>query len=413
MNSTLFLITNSYPLGGRTEEGFINPELKSLLLSFNKIIIIPDHIEENCNNYEINIPNIDVDTSYALNHDYVVEPKRLLWTLLKWKCFFILIRELKRIRSKKEFFSYLAFYRNAFDFAKWFITKYSDSSDNICCYTFWFHTNTTGLAMASEKIRMRLFSRAHRYDIFDDQVTFRSHELRKYTLSKLQQLFPCSMNGANYLKNHYPEFKSIIKTSFLGSIRKYPVAQFEPTSEITFLSCARMHKVKRIHLIPKFISQLALKHPNQNFTWIHVGDGDEMEKIKDIIKSTKLPNLQISLLGALPNDDVHKLYISRKIDWNILLSSNEGLPITLCESISYGVPVIATNVGGVSELVNPTTGILLSPNPTISEFISKIEPFITNPRLKSDLNNSALNIWENKFNALKLRNLFTSEIACR
>jgi len=45
------------------------------------------------------------------------------------------------------------------------------------------------------------------------------------------------------------------------------------------------------------------------------------------------------------------------------------------EVMSFGIPVIGTNVGGVSELVNQENGHLLSANPAAQEIVSVIEKF--------------------------------------
>ena len=57
-------------------------------------------------------------------------------------------------------------------------------------------------------------------------------------------------------------------------------------------------------------------------------------------------------------------------------SFSEGLPVSIMEAMSFGIPCVATNVGGVSELVDDSNGKLLHPNPTISEIESEICHFL-------------------------------------
>ncbi len=54
--------------------------------------------------------------------------------------------------------------------------------------------------------------------------------------------------------------------------------------------------------------------------------------------------------------------ILRNCDFFVLTSNFENLPCVLIESISCGVPVIATDVGGVSEIVNHDNGLIIPPN---------------------------------------------------
>jgi len=48
----------------------------------------------------------------------------------------------------------------------------------------------------------------------------------------------------------------------------------------------------------------------------------------------------------LPHNDVLNYYASNPVDVFINTSSSEGLPVSIMEAMSFGIPVIATNVGG-------------------------------------------------------------------
>ncbi len=79
----------------------------------------------------------------------------------------------------------------------------------------------------------------------------------------------------------------------------------------------------------------------------------------------------ISFLGTISHRDLLDFYAKGMI-WAVALASvdlgdgcHEGVPVALVEAMSYGVPVIATNTGGIPELVPPGTGMLVAPgNPT-------------------------------------------------
>ena len=49
------------------------------------------------------------------------------------------------------------------------------------------------------------------------------------------------------------------------------------------------------------------------------------------------------------------------------VSESEGIPVSIMEALAAGVPVLATDVGGTSELVGENNGILLPPNPTAGQ----------------------------------------------
>ena len=60
----------------------------------------------------------------------------------------------------------------------------------------------------------------------------------------------------------------------------------------------------------------------------------------------------------------------------INLSSSEGIPVSIMEAMSYGIPCIATNVGGTCEIVNNKNGALLDENPSIETISSQLNHFI-------------------------------------
>src|SRR5690606_19053156 len=71
---------------------------------------------------------------------------------------------------------------------------------------------------------------------------------------------------------------------------------------------------------------------------------------------------------------------SSKLDVMINTSESEGVPVSIMEAMYYGIPAIAPSVGGISELVNETNGILMSENPDVQEIanaLANIEFFKT------------------------------------
>lgn len=113
--------------------------------------------------------------------------------------------------------------------------------------------------------------------------------------------------------------------------------------------------------------------------------------------------------GQMNNEDIHKFYNENAIDCFISTSSSEGLPISIMEAMSYGIPIIAPNVGGIRELVNDENGVLLSDNPSISEISGAIIKIIdANCAYKYELRKSSIKKWNKYFdakeNAKKLTN---------
>ena len=124
----------------------------------------------------------------------------------------------------------------------------------------------------------------------------------------------------------------------------------------------------------------ALKKAKQNnldFKLYLLGD-EKMDKVhtlelKELIKLNRLEN-NIVFLG-------HKeepLDFLKDMDCFILPSLDEGVPKSVIESICMGVPVIATNVGGTSEIINNSiTGLVVEPGSEAELYVA-INEFLEN-----------------------------------
>ncbi len=76
--------------------------------------------------------------------------------------------------------------------------------------------------------------------------------------------------------------------------------------------------------------------------------------------------------------DIYKIIRERQYKAFILTSLYEGLPNILIEMGCFFIPIIAPDVGGVSELINNDTGFLLSSKPTVAEYINCIKSIDSN-----------------------------------
>src|SRR5579863_912095 len=88
-----------------------------------------------------------------------------------------------------------------------------------------------------------------------------------------------------------------------------------------------------------------------------VGDGPDRSALEALCDELKLRS-HVAFLGF--RGDVHELLL--QADMFVLSSVTEGLPITLLEAMAAGLPVVSTDVGGISELVvRNETGLLVPP----------------------------------------------------
>jgi glycosyltransferase involved in cell wall biosynthesis len=106
------------------------------------------------------------------------------------------------------------------------------------------------------------------------------------------------------------------------------------------------------------------------YSWVFMGDGPEKEKIIKLIQEAGLEN-KIKIISS-QSDAAQYL---KAFDYFVLPSVKEGLPYTILEAGLAQVPIIATNVGGVPEIItDDLNGLLVGPaNPlSLSQAIKKL-----------------------------------------
>jgi len=113
-----------------------------------------------------------------------------------------------------------------------------------------------------------------------------------------------------------------------------------------------------------------------------VGDGPLRQDLEMKVRDGKISN--VIFTGA--RRDVDEIMPSA--DVFVLPSISEGFPITILEAMASGLPVVATNVGGISEVMNEDVGIMVNPsNPR--ELASALDKILENETLMIDMGAAA------------------------
>jgi glycosyltransferase involved in cell wall biosynthesis len=99
---------------------------------------------------------------------------------------------------------------------------------------------------------------------------------------------------------------------------------------------------------------------NPKIVFLAVGKGPDMDSVRQQIKQLHLED-NFKLAGFVPDEELQLYY--NTADLFVLPSkSGEGLPLVALEAMACGLPVIATNVGGISEILVKGYGKLVPAN---------------------------------------------------
>jgi len=133
---------------------------------------------------------------------------------------------------------------------------------------------------------------------------------------------------------------------------------------IKIIMPANFIEVKGHRYLIEACSMLVLQNID-NFRCIFYGKGPGKKKLKEIIMKKKLNNY-IKVLNFLPHNELIEMYKNSEVDMVVLPSisnlkgEHEGIPVALMEAMSYSIPVISTNTGGIPELISKNIGIMVN-----------------------------------------------------
>jgi glycosyltransferase involved in cell wall biosynthesis len=123
-------------------------------------------------------------------------------------------------------------------------------------------------------------------------------------------------------------------------------------SDTTLLSVGHLVPLKGHDILIKALPMLP------NIRLLLVGDGPEEQSLRRLTAELQLAE-RVQFLGTLTQEKLKAYYGS--VDALVLASSREGWPNVLLESMACGTPVIASNVGGIPEIVTaPEAGVLMA-----------------------------------------------------
>ena len=184
-----------------------------------------------------------------------------------------------------------------------------------------------------------------------------------------------------YVINNGVEIKQIEKVTLENKIIKLVVV-------------SRLVNQKNIDIVIKAVKRIEDKNILLNI----VGDGPEVNNLKNLVKEKSL-NKRVSFIGKIKNSELHN-YLE-DADIFIQASNYEGLPHSILEAINYEIPILSTEVGGCSAILNKGERGYIIPMPVseveISEGIRKIINNKNEAKSKAKLAKNYLN-QEHNFN---------------
>lgn len=188
-----------------------------------------------------------------------------------------------------------------------------------------------------------------------------------------------------------------------NSVEEHSVnVKIETSNRIVFIG--RLEKEKGIYDLIE-VSKKIIQN-NKKIKFIICGDG-EINLVKEIVNKYRIDK-NFELLGWVNEETIGNELNKAKIF--VLPSHKEAMPMSILEAMSYGVPIVSTNVGSIPEFViNKRNGFLFEAK-NLEQLEKCINELLDNNKLRSNIiKNNIIDVkdkYSNSINHKKLRNLY-------
>lgn len=390
----IILITDDY----NNNEEFIKPELSYLLLEFDVTIISSSDIVDDkiyVNNHCVRHIKVNhvFNLTFTIFDILKIFVKKEILTEI-YNIFKSRVRIIFRLKNSIEY--YLAA-QNFYRFLK--RNKLLNKNTNAIFYTYWFNSRTLALSLNRKKHpNIKLITRVHGYDLYNERNKFGRQQFKPLMDANIDKIVFVSSYGKEYYLNAFNISSSLEKyvVHKLGVINNFGLNPFKKSSIFNIVSCSNLIELKRVDLIIRGLSEIE----NFSVNWTHFGDGVKANELIDLANKllSKKQNITYVFKGFTPNEEIHHYYQNNSVDCFITTSSTEGCPVSIQEALSYGIPIIGTNVGGIPETIN-NNGILLNRNPTSKEISEAMASIYYSPTTTIETYRlNSRNLWSELYN---------------
>lgn len=365
----VLLITNTYPAKDSPEKPFILPELRALLAAGHMVVLLPVCV---VSFIDPDLPE-GVSVGRRLADSFrtgsrIVTCLYVLSRVFFWEEIWAARRYI--LKKGKHFRHFVKESLRAGAILR--LGKWLAGFDVI--YTYWFSGEASGLVLNPHAKGKRI-TRAHGYDLYLERECNRGYiPFRDKVIEEFDKIVVLGEEAKRYILDRYIVSPVNLYLSPLGVPSKEATNPFPDQSSIRLVTCSYPKAVKRFPLMARLISTLAERCHDKPVHWTHFGCSfDEANFGDDFLPSR---NMYFDFRGRVANQEVNEHYKHHPVHFFLNLSESEGMPVSIMEAMSYGIPVVATAVGGIPEMIDSECGVLIEKDPDINSVALLLEKLL-------------------------------------
>lgn len=227
-----------------------------------------------------------------------------------------------------------------------------------------FHLIAFPASFSPSKLRAYYWAKARNQEWITISEYNRKYLAREFSLAPTE--WHCIYNGINQA--------SIAQSPLDKNQLRFQIRQELglATNSLLILTVARLHPQKGHDYLLPIIPQIIAKFPQVQFVW--VGDGEDRAYLTNLVQECKM-EAQVNFLGY--RNDIPELLTAA--DLFLFPSYQEGFPFAVLEAMIYGLPIVASDTGGIPEMVLDGQHGLIFPTGDRQKLWQKLDWALTHP----------------------------------
>lgn len=378
MKRLLILFAKGFPYN--FSEPFLEQEYPLYKDYFDKVLIVTGCGKKELPTRQMTDPSLEILCDHTLSNDLRSILEALPWVLTD-RMFY---RELKHLVLHEGFslrklyellvMSLCANHRAIL--ARRWLKRHSEYLPSLL-YSYWMQIP----AYASVRLNYFLgdscktITRAHRFDLYSERHRTEYLPFHRQLYDELHEIAVISEDGKRYLESKYG-CQNKVSVHRLGALDLGCRNPSAARDVFRIVSCSRTIPIKRVERIVDVLQQIA----DRPVHWTHLGGGGGLDALKHYAADHLPANVTATFLGSIANTQVYEIYKTQPFHIFLNVSKSEGVPVSIMEAMSFGIPVIATAVGGTPELIdNGVNGYLLPEDYDDTELAQRLRDLWTRP----------------------------------
>ena len=228
------------------------------------------------------------------------------------------------------------------------------------------------------------------------QKNFINKAILKYNLKQADAICATSNTIKEYLKPVTDKEIHVIPFGVdVNEFRKKEVTSLFDTNTFVIGSVKALEELYNTDVLIKAFAKLKSKYPEKKIKLLIIGDGSQLVNLKELVTELRMEN-DVTFTGRIAFSQISNYF--NMLDVLVNISDYESFGVSVIEAMACEKPVIATNTGGLKEIIENSSFGSLVEIKNVEQTTLEIENYFLNEDLKKQVGLNARDRVVKKYN---------------